>query len=391
MFFLLLLSFVSLGFGIGIEEAIRIALEKNPTLKALEEERRTFEGMEKSATAFPNPEIRLESGYLTTDKDSSPKGKAFNLLEFDQPLPLWGVRPKAKAVISQERKVFENVALARKRELISSVYRTFYRALTKKEMLRIWEENLKISEEVEKFVQKAYSMGEVTRLELLRARREKDFALLKARLARAEYRATLEELSGLLGEDVKEVKGSLLELPSLTRVELENLPTLRAILGRIEALDRRIELERALARPWVKAGFVIEDSEEGYYGLRGALSFNLPVFYRRQGEILQHVYAKRALREHFKAQKLLLSSRLRSMETRLSVLKEELRKLESSIIPQAEEELKIALKSYQLRVITLLELSDVKRRYYELLLNRAELFGSLHEVYSEFIELGGWR
>ena len=141
----------------------------------------------------------------------------------------------------------------------------------------------------------------------------------------------------------------------------------------------------------MSAGFVVEDADGDYYGLRGALTLEVPVFYRRQGEILQNIAIKKALKKRLEGELLRVKSRLESVSIRLETLKEELERLEKDVIPRAQEELALAIKSYRLRTITLLELSDVRRRYYELLVSRSELLLSMHETYSEFIEIGGWK
>ncbi len=388
---ILLLLISSLSFGIGIEEAMRTALEKSPQIKALEEEVKVFEGRERSAVAFPNPEVRIESGFLTNDRDGKPKGRALYLIEFNQPIPLWNVRGKSRNVVLKERESFENAVEARKREILAEVYRSFYTSLYLKEVADIWKENYDTAKEVEEFVKKAYDLGEVTLLELLRARREKDLARVRYSVALSNYRASLRELSRLIGVEVKDVEGELRSYPSLENLDLESLPTVLSIKRNIESVERRIELERALARPQLSAGFVVEDADGDYYGFRGSITLDLPLFYRRQGEILQNVALKRALKRQLEAELLRVRNRLESVRIRIETLEEELRKLEEEVIPRAREELALAIKSYTTRVITLLELSDVRRRYYELLIDRADLILSIHETYSEFIEIGGWK
>ena len=389
--FLLLLLISSLSFGIGIEEAMRTVLERSPQIKALEEEIRVFEGMERSAVAFPNPEVRVESGFLTNDRDWRPKGRALYLIEFNQPIPLWNVRGKSRSVVLKEKESFQEAVESRKREILAEAYRSFYRSLYLREIANIWKENFQTAKEVEDFVKKAYDLGEVTELELLRAKREKDLARVQYRVALSRYRASLKELSRLLGVEVEEVEGDLRSYPSLEEVDIENLPSIQSIRRRIESVDRRIELEKALARPQLSAGFVVEDSEGEYYGLRGAITLELPLFYRRQGEILQNLALKRVLRKQLEAELLRVRTRLESVRIRMDTLERELRKLEEEVIPRAREELALAIRSYTNRVITLLELSDVRRRYYELLINRADLILSIHETYAEFIEVGGWK
>lgn len=389
--FVLLLLLAGLSFGLSIEEAMRTALERSPVLKAMEERLRIFEGMERSALAFPNPDIGFESGFLTTDKRGKPSGRAVYLLEYSQPIPLWGVREKSRKVVAEEKESFRKAFEARRREILAEVYRSFFTALMRKEIVEVWRESVRTAEEVEAFVKKAYELGEVTELELFRARRESGMARVQLKIAESLYEASLKELSGLLNTEVDAVEGKLGDVPPLRETDLEEAPTVLALKKRIEAVGRLIDLEKALAKPTLSAGFVIEDSEEGYYGLRLSLSTTFPVFYRRQGEILQGIARREALSRELEAELLRLRTKLSSIKVRMETLKKEIERLDGEIIPRAKEELDLAIRSYRLRVITLLELSDVRRRYYELLVSRAELLGNLHGIYAEFIEIGGWR
>ncbi|WP_164930600.1 TolC family protein [Aquifex aeolicus] len=131
--FWVLLIVVSLSFGVSIEEAVRTAIKNNPEIKALEEEMKVFKGKAKSATAFPNPELRFESGFITNDEDGKPKGKALYLFEFNQPIPMWGIREKARSVVKKEEESFKYFTDAYKRRIIAQVYRSFYNSLFLKE------------------------------------------------------------------------------------------------------------------------------------------------------------------------------------------------------------------------------------------------------------------
>lgn len=387
--FVCVLLVASVSFGITLEEAIELALERNPEIRAIEREAGRFEGLEIAAYAFPNPEIGFESGYIITDRYIRPEGRALYLLEFSQPIPLWGVREKRRAVVREERESFLSSAEARKREILGEVYRVFYEALFRKEAVRIWEENLRIASEVEEFVERAYELGEAALLELLRARRERDLAEVRLRIAEAELRSVLQELSRLLNTEVMNVEGDLRDIKDIRDIDLEDLPSVRAIRKAIKSVEKDIDLQRAFAKPTLRVGLLVEDSEEGYYGLRATLTVGLPLFYRRQGEILERTAIKEALREKLKGEILRIDRRLRSIRIRLSTLLKELEKIEKTVIPRAKEELNLALKSYRLRTITLLELSDIRRRYYDLLLTRARILRDIHVAYSEFVAVGG--
>ena len=388
---LILLVLVGTGYGMSIEEVIRKALEKNPDLQAMKEELTAFKGIERSLSAFPNPEVGFESGFILTDRDGRPRGRALFLLDMSQEIPLWGVRGKGRDLARSMSNAFSMRIETRRREIIGEVYSRFYEALFRREIVSIAEENLRVSEEVLEFVKTAFNLGEVTELELYRAMRERDIAKTELAVAKAELSASLKRLSEVVGEEIREVEGNLSSIKDLGEVLPEDVPSVKTLKAEIDTFNRRIDLERALGKPNLSVGFVIEDSEEGYYGLRGALSLGIPLFYRRQGEILEAVSRKKAVGRLVEGEIFRIKQRLSSIRQRYEALTASLRSLEKQTIPTAQKELQLALRSYKLRSITLLELSDTRRRYYDLLTRRAEILRDIHLVYGEFITLGGWR
>ncbi len=388
---LVFLSLSALGFGIEVERALELALEKNLRIKAMEREAKVFDGMRKSALAFGNPELTFESGFLTTSKGGGPRERFLNLLELRQPIPLWGVRQKSAGVVEEQREAFLQSLEVAKRQLIGDTYRKFYEALYRKEVLRIWQEALKTASRLQEFIEKSYQMGETTQLEVFRIRREKGLIGVKVKVAKADYESSLKELSTLLNTEVNDVEGSLEKVRRLYDVNIDLLPQVASIKKEIKSLERQIELEKALAKPTLSTGVILEDSEAGYYGLRATLSAEIPVFYRRQGEILQSLYRKQALAKELEALKLEIKNRLSSVRLRYETLIKELGRFDRELLPNSERELELGLKSYRLRAITLLELSDIRNRYYELLISRAELLREIHRTYAEFISLGGWK
>ncbi len=392
MFFVvIILSLAGLGFGISVDEAMRLALERNLQLKAMEERAGIFEGLEKSALAFGNPEINFESGFLTTSRGGGPRERFLNLLELSQPIPLWGTRQKGASVVNKQREAFMEEYESLKREILGDVYRRFYEALYRKEVVKVWKESLRTARELEEFIESSYRLGDTTELEVFRVKRERGLAEVRLKVAEANYEGSLKELSALLNTEVESVEGELKSLKDVSDFSVEKLPQVKRFKKLIESLDRQIELEKALAKPSLSAGVIVEDSESGYYGLRAVISTEVPLLYRRQGEILQSVYRKQSLAREMDAVELELRKRLESIKLRYKALVKELDRFERELIPQAGKELELAVKSYRLRAITLLELSDVRNRYYELLISRAELLREIHNIYAEFVSIGGWK
>ncbi len=383
------LFIIGLSFGITLEEGLRILEENNPELRAMKKTFESYKGLEISAKAFPNPELRFESGFFSTTRDFKPVGRLIYILELSQKIPMWSLREKRLSAAKMEKKVFLYDYLSRKNELFSELYDKFYEALYRKELLNIERENLNISKEILEFVERAYKIGERTELELLRAKRNYEEAKIRVSLAENDYERSLKEINALLNKDIKGIKGDLYILSEVKAPEIRKSPRVMRHALVQELLKRRIEVEKALSKPHPSVGFLMEDSEEGYYGFRVSLSFEIPILYRRQGEILRHMKLKEAASYEMKNEELRLSIAVSNALTLMKTLRESIRLIEDVLLPRAEKELSLALKSYRLNVISLLELTDVKRRYFELLRERARLYRDFHRAFSELVRVGG--
>jgi len=388
MLVILVLLLVSNLYGLTLEEALKKAKEQNLGLKALKEELKSFEGKKVSAKALENPEFAFESGFFSTTRGSGAEGRFIYLTELSQPLPLWGVRGKRLKVVEEEEKAFREVYASSEKEVLAKVYETFHEALYRMELLKITQEELKLSKELEEFVKKSYQLGTATLLDYLRAKRERSLLLTELSLARKEYEGALRELSLLLSEEVKSVEGSLEKVEGIKAFSPEESPLVKVWNYRERALKKAIELEKALAKPSVRMGLLVEDAG-AYYGFRLTLSSDLPLLYRRKGEILEKSFLVKSVKAKREEALLKVKERLALLEEKERVLREELRRFEEELIPQAKEELEVALKSYRLGTVSFFELTDVRRRFFELLRKKAELLLLLHRLKAQYVSLGG--
>ncbi|NPA32155.1 MAG: TolC family protein [Aquificae bacterium] len=385
---LVLLVFLGFVFGISFEEALSL-FEGSEAMKAIEEKKRALEGRVISARALRNPEFRFESGFFSTT-EGGPEGRLLYIGEITQEIPLWGVREKREKVARSEVRALVWELEGLRNGLLSDFYRAFYGALLAKEVLQIARRELKTAEGIRDFVRKAYEMGQRTELELMRAVRLYEGARLEVSRALGRYRSALRELSYYVGREVKEVEGNLYEVPEFRLPRPEETPPVLALSERVRYYTNSASLHKALALPLPRTGLMAEDAG-GYYGFRWTLSFELPLFYRNRGEILESLRMREATELELSSQKRRVSSLLSSISEREKVLRESIRRLEEVLLVRAKKELSAGMKSYRLGLISLLELSDIKRAYFSLLRERALLYAELHELYAELIKLGGMK
>jgi cobalt-zinc-cadmium efflux system outer membrane protein len=385
LFALILFSF---SFGIDLKNAVESALEYSPSIKALREEQKSFEGKALTYRSFLNPSLSVSFGNFGTSKEGFNKNPLYGI-SYSQPILLYPLSRLSKEATEKEKEAFGLQIEREKNQLKAEVYRSFYDALYKKELLKIAQENLKLSEELYHFIKRLYELGETTKLELFRAERELQTAKTELELARVDYQNALRTLSSFVGKEVQEVEGRIEELRNLEPLNPEDTPQVRYYQLATDSVRKNVELEKLYAKPQVSIELLGEKVADKEYGYRVFVSTTLPFFYRREGEIIQLLAQANSLKYQRERELINTRSQYEAIRERYNTLRREFEKTERELLPRAQEELSLAIKSYKLRTITLLELSDTKRRYLELLKYRAELLMKAHEEFSKYLSLGG--
>ncbi len=385
---LLLLLVLGLSYGMDLKTAIDKAVSSHPSIRALEEELKGFEGRSITYRSYLNPTVGVEVGNFGTSKDGVSSNPIYRV-SYSQPLLIYPIGKLSKEVVRYETEAFKERISQEKNTLRGEVYSAFYSVLYRKELLNIAQENYRISQDLYKFTKKLFELGEITKLELFRVERELDLAKTELELANTDLRNALQRLSFLVGEEVRDVEGSLQDLPPMKEINPENLPQVKQYEYMIRSAKANIDLEKTLAKPQVSVEAIGEKVSQHEYGARVALSATLPLFYKREGEIIQLSAKVRSLESYRSLELKRAKSEYERLLSRYEALKREINNVESFMIPKLREELSLALKSYRLRTITSLELSDTKRRYLQLLRYRADLLMQAHEEYARYLSLGG--
>lgn len=374
-------------FALDLKSAIRSAIENSPQLKGMQAQVQSYEGKKLSYRSALNPAVSFEVGNFGTSKESFSKMPLYGIT-YTQPLVYPSLFRSAREVYSLQSKALDYNIQAEKNKIAYDVYLLFYQALYLKELLKVLEKEVDLQREIRDFVERSFRLGETTRLELFRAQRELELLESEKRVAQAKYTALLQELSALVGEEVKEVEGEL-TLPEWKEPLLAESPIFRYYSTIIESLSKQMQVEKILSRPTYAVNFTAEKVADREYGFRVAISVGIPLFYRREGEMLELTAQKELLSAEMKAQMQKANAQLGSAKVQFQRLRQEIERIERELLPQAQKELELALKSYRLRTITLFELSQTRKSYYDLLKRRLELLLSAHSEYAKGIVFGG--
>jgi len=387
---ILALFLFSIGSAETLEEVLKLAEENSPALKSNFYQVKSLEGNIKQAKALPNPQLYAEFGRLVSQTDSAPALTSFSIT---QNLRLWGERKLAVKSAVLQKKAQEYFFLDQKNLIFSQIYQLFYNAVYQRELLKIKKQQLKMYQDLYKYLEKGNKLGEFTKLDLLRAKRNLFIASTQVKNQQAKYTASLKELESLIGVKLKGVEGEISEKRKLADINLENLPIFRYYQLLINSLDTQIKRQKALAKPQVAVGVVVSEDEVdlGKYDAGLSINFTVPVFNKNQGQVINLTYQKKAVIEKERLTKVQIQNRLTALKTQIETVLSQIKVIEEKTIPEVKTSLELAEKSFKNRVITFFEFSSIQSQYFDTIKLKADLYFQYHQLIANYIRIGGLR
>jgi outer membrane protein TolC len=389
--FVILFLLSNIVYGETLKQVINIALKESPFLKQYQFQIKAVEGELKKAESFNNPNLNVSFGRIYSQVDGW--STALTDFEINQPLRLWGERKYATASTKLKKIAFEKLYKQQKRNLISNIYKQFFSILALKETIKTKEKEIKTLENLYQFVQKSYKLGESILLDTLRI--EKDLAVAKVKLEqlKSQLQAAKNSLIALIGKNINSVEGDIYNFRDIKDINMSQVPQIEYLQYLIKSINEQIKRQKALAKPKVSVGVRIgEDAVElGKYEFGVGFNINLPVFYRRQGEIIQLINQKNILKTKINQLKLNYTATLNSLKSQEKILKKQFIKIDKNIIPTISKALSIAEKSFKLRTISFFEFSNVRQQYYDAIYYKIDLARQIQNIYASYIKIGGLR
>ncbi|MHB8880538.1 MAG: TolC family protein [Thermodesulfovibrionales bacterium] len=281
--------------GVTLEQAVTIALEKNPDLLTLRLEEESVKGQNEKARLLLIHNPTLEGTVSKKDRPEAEGGGKFTNFGFrlSQELEVAGQR---RARVNVAEKELARVKLAirdKERVLISDVKDAFTKTLALKKKSGLAQENVRLNEELLGYTKIKFEAGDISGLDLNLSEVELSKAKKELLLAAREYKESLGALQGLLGlaPDMSfAVEGELpAEAPplpdreALKTLALSRRPDSKASVLEMEKTELALELVTKEASPNITlSGFFDRDERRNAAGL--AISIPLPFFDRKQAE-----------------------------------------------------------------------------------------------------------
>jgi cobalt-zinc-cadmium efflux system outer membrane protein len=363
-----------------LEQAVRLASETNPNVRAKEFELKAVGANEITAGLRPNPTMSFLAEQFGL-RDSGPQ----YTVNIGQPIELGGKRQRRIDSATAQTKVTTHELADLRRQIDFQVKKTFTDILVAKDALALAEQNLSTLDDLEKIQRIRAEKGDLSGLELLRIQVQRFTFERDAADARQALTAAKIGLRSLVGADKVtddfDVTGSLeVKPPVYTQTELyrralDARPDIRAAEAARNKAKADINLAKANAwwdiTPQIEYQRIGPDNTIGF-----GVGLPLRVFDRNQGEIVRtQADARRvdAVRDA------VVVRALSEVDTALAAVQTERGKVDAlrdTYLPKAKQARDTVEFAYRRGGVSLLDYLDAQRTYRETSLQYVQTLGN---------------
>ncbi len=381
-----------------LHQAMTLALVRNPELRAFSLDVRSAEAKALKAGLWPNPELEAEfenfggSGVFEGNKSLE------TTISLAQALPLGGHIERRKELGRYEAQLAGWDYEAARLEVVTEVTRRYVAVLVAQRRVAIARDAYDLAKQVREMTRKRIEGGDAPQIELARAgvpvviagvdlrRSERALDAAKRRLAMTwgQSAVTFEAVTGHLDDLTKPP-------PSQSLVSLINQnPQIARWATQISARRVAARLAEAEAMPQVtgRIGYR-HDRAEGADAIVAGLSLPLPIFDRRQGDVLAARLGAASAQQRRRAATLRLEGVLSQIYGRLVDSYEEAIALQTQALPHATEAFNATRDALEKGDIGFLDVIDVERTLVELRRQHLDALGEYHAAVAEIEGLIG--
>ncbi|AWA28978.1 CusA/CzcA family heavy metal efflux RND transporter [Flavobacterium magnum] len=276
--------------SLTVEEAVTMALGKNPQLKSASLEVEQQKALTKTAFDFPRTNLTLMHGQY----NSSHQDNNFGITQDFSFPTVYGRQAK----VQQQQVILSEKALASTREeLIRNVKSAYYQLVSGKEKLKLLQTQDSIYSRFADVAQVKYKTGETSNLEKLSAISKYEEVRLLKRQAEADiiiYQNTLQKLLGN-DQEILVADSKLQRLPLIVANDsaaIRKNPMLAYYSQKISLATSQLSLEKNKFLPDLSIGY-FNQSLDGISGFQGVqVGIGIPIFFSAQQARVQSAKIK---------------------------------------------------------------------------------------------------
>lgn len=383
---------------ITIDDLQLLGLQANGLVQAARSQVEMAEASVVAAKAYPNPNVTIKAGPQTRRLPISDTGPSNNYREVNVSQPIENPFFRSARINSAEALVDARQASLNqvRADLAAQLRVRAYELVLRQEQAQMETSIYDLMKEIQRRIKVSVEVGETARFELIRADTEvlsaenrMQAAILNAERARI---ALIQLAAGALQSDF-EINASLsdpVEFPPLETLR-EEIVRLNPDILRLEAeqnsANMRVDQEKASVLP--RVNIVYDNFEDAQFTSNVAgVNLEIPIFYRRRGEIDTAIYDSARIRETLDYRRFEIGQLLESAWQGKEIARRRVEMFEGGIVREAQLALDIAQTAYRLGERGFIEVLDTQRVLRGVL---AELLQARFELQSAAAEIDRLR
>lgn len=364
---------------INLDQAIAMALQRNHALQAARTTIQQSEAQEVTANLRPNPVLSGDYNFIPVFSPSF-----FGIPASQAPLPqegdasvaytleLWHKRQNRLAAARDQSAVTRSLVSDNERNLAFQLASQFITVLLAESTLDFAQQDLKSFQNTVDIAASRYKAGDISegdylKVELQMQQFQTDVST--AQLTKVQALAALRQLVGFESvPDQFDVEGQLEYLPVLAGLDdlkalaLRSRPDLRAAQQSVVSNQSQYRLAKANGKPDLtpQVGY---SHAAGEHTLTFAMSIELPVFNRNQGEVARTRYTVTQSQELASEAKQQVLTDVVNSYAALHTSDQIVQLYRAGYVDQAKKSLDISEYAYRLGGVSLLDFLDAERTY----------------------------
>ena len=383
---------------ITLDQAVALALEHNPELKASSWDINAAAAGRSQARLGPNPQLEVEIEEVGGAGNRSGFGGAETTIAIAQPIEMGQKRARRTALASLEKELAEWDYRAKRLDVIREVTEAFVTVLAWQERLTLAEEIVRIAERAHDAVVQRVEAGRDSPIEQTKSAVALATARIEPRRDRLALESAKKRLAATWGAKVAGFDSVVGEFdrtaPVPSSAELSRLighnPDVARWSAELEKSRATLELEKARATSDITLSggwqhFNETDDSAAVFGL----SIPLAVSNRNQGGIRRATYLLAKAQESGKAAEIKALAALEEAAQRLASAYAEATALKNEVLPGAQSSFDAVSKGYRDGKFDYLQVLDAQRTLFEARSRYVESLAAYHKASAEVERLIG--
>ena len=375
-----------------IENAVNIAIQNNPTIKAKRHKIEAAKGKIQQANLLPNLEISLLAEEMPTNEIGLNESQ--NMVSLSQKIEIGGKRKLRGDVAKQKKDILEIDMQTAIRDITAQTKKAFFDVIISKDKLSLAKKNVEIAISLKNIADKRFEAGDIAKLGVFKAQVALSNAKTNVIGAEMKMFNATKRLQTIMGTTdlnfqklvpVKVTDIPALNLGKLEELLLKNYPALQAqksivdlSLLKVKETKRKRIPDIDLSIGYKRLSATDEDT------IQAGITLPLPFFNRNQGNIIEANELLYKAKDDETAAKNELLFQLGNAFSMYKAARELVRSFVDTLIPQTEESLKIAKQGYEHGEFDYLDVLDAQRT---LATTNVSYLKTLNKLFSSITEI----